>query len=372
MTRLSILIPNLKQGGAERAFTHIANGLFRAGCDVEFVTALSADGVYREEVACGMPFVNLNAGRQRYLPQKLGRYLSVRKPDILMSALMSNWTIAIGKLARPLPKIVVSERQVLSLRIARDEQRLFANVSYAFTKLLYPKADRIVAVSRGVADDLLKLGVARPEQIRVIHNPVVTDYFEKQIEEEPSRPLLHPTLPNIVTAGRLRSDKNHLLLLDAFAMLRRERPCRLVIFGEGELRAELERKVKDLGLEGDVLLPGFVINPFPYFARADCFVLSSFIEGLPNVLIQALACGTMPVSTNCPSGPDEILDGGKYGILTPVGDADALARGMRRALECPIDSALLKKRAQLYSEQNCIDAYMRLFDELAEGEASRA
>lgn len=362
--KISVLINTLNQGGAERAFVHIANGLFRAGCDVELVTALSGDGVYRKELAPGLPFADLNAGRQRHYPSTLSRYLSARKPDIILSALMNNWTVAIGRLSRYPGKIIISERQVLSVRIANEKNRLLANISYAFSKLLYPRADRIVAVSRGVADDLLTLGIAREDKIIVIHNPVVTDYFNRLSGEEPVLPLLHRARPNIVAMGRLEKDKDFALLLKAFAMLREETPCRLVIFGEGKLRSELERMIEKLGMKDDVLLPGFVINPFPYLARADCFVLSSIVEGLPNVLIQALACGTMSVSTNCPSGPDEILDGGKYGILTPVGDAEALCGGMKEALAHPLDPKVLKERAELYSEKNCIDAYLELFEEL--------
>ena len=169
--------------------------------------------------------------------------------------------------------------------------------------------------------------------------------------------------PNFIAVGRLSDVKNYPLLIRAFARLLKKVHCRLILLGEGEQRFLLESLVNELGLSGDVLLPGFVQNPFPYVATADCFVMSSNREGLPGALIQALACGTTVVSTNCESGPSEILENGKYGFLVPVGDEHALAEAMRHALEAPFERELLKERARFFSEENCVNTYIKLFNE---------
>ncbi len=361
---ISILVPTLDQGGAERSMVHLANALFRRGCQAQLVTALSGDGVYRDEIEQGLPFVDLGAGRQRYFPRVLGRYISDCKPDIIVSALMSNWTVGIAMLAKYPVKIVISERSVLSTQI-KNAGNMLADISFLLSRFLYPRAARVVAVSQGVADDLVAHQLVKPDRIKVIYNPVISDQFYKLLKEEMSLPLLHPTSPNFVAVGRFHEDKNYPLLIKAFAMLRRNMPCRLILFGEGVLRPALESLIAELGLGEDVLLPGFVRNPFPYITRASCFVLSSRVEGLPGALIQALGCGTTVVATNCVSGPAEILDNGKYGILVPVGDVEALHKGMCEALAHPFVPDLLRQRAQLYSEQNCINAYMELFNEIS-------
>ena len=201
------------------------------------------------------------------------------------------------------------------------------------------------------------------EQLRVIYNPVVSAGFSEMVNAESPFPLLALDRPNFIAVGRLSEAKNYPLLLRAFARLRKKIPCRLILLGEGEQRSRLESLIVELGLFRDVLLPGFVQNPFPYVAAADCFVMSSNREGLPGALIQALACGTTVVSTNCESGPSEILENGKYGLLVPVGDEEAFTKAMQQALEFPFDKTLLRERAQFFSEENCVNAYLKLFKE---------
>jgi glycosyltransferase involved in cell wall biosynthesis len=165
----------------------------------------------------------------------------------------------------------------------------------------------------------------------------------------------------IVATGRLAPQKNFPLLLQAFALLRRQRPARLLILGEGRLRPQLEALIAELGLGEDVALPGFVTNPYAAFARASLFVLSSDYEGLGNVLIEAMACGCPVVSTNCPSGPAEILEGGRLGELVPVKDAAALSAAMLRALDTPRASAdALRRRGAYFSQERSAERYLEL------------
>jgi glycosyltransferase involved in cell wall biosynthesis len=361
--KIAIITPTLDGGGAERSMVQLANGLASAGFDVHLVTALNAGGVYGEEVGANTPFINLNARRQRFLPMKLHRYMMEQKPDIIVSALINNWVLGVKTVMRHKSKVIATQRTVFSGLL--DEERGFlSKASFLMSRKIYPYADKVVAVSQGVADDLLAQRVTVAEKVRVIYNPTVSDELFRAIDEEIPLRLFSPEAPNFVAVGRLSEPKNYSDLVDAFAIVRKSTPCRLVILGEGEKRGELEAQIKRLGLFEDALLPGFIGNPFPYVRAADCFVSSSKREGLPGAMIQALACGATIVSTDCHSGPREILDDGRYGVLVPVGDIDALAGAMKNALHCRFPPDLQKKRALAFSEENCVKLYSELFEEL--------
>jgi glycosyltransferase involved in cell wall biosynthesis len=204
----------------------------------------------------------------------------------------------------------------------------------------YPSADGIIAVSSGVADDLAEATGIPRESIDVIYNPVVTPEVATASREAVDHPWLAPGEPPVVMGiGRLTPKKDFTTLLQAFAEVRREVPARLMILGEGPERAVLEGLVRTLDLAANVALPGFVGNPYAYLARASLFVLSSRWEGLPTVLIEAMFCGAPVVSTDCPSGPREILNGGRYGRLVPVGDLAALAQAITAGITGNIQPA---------------------------------
>jgi glycosyltransferase involved in cell wall biosynthesis len=174
------------------------------------------------------------------------------------------------------------------------------------------------------------------EKIKVIYNPVITPELFAKAEEPLDHPWFRPGEPPVVLGvGRLTQAKDFPTLIRAFALVRKERPARLMILGEGEERPKLEALVRELGLEEDVALPGFVGNPYKYIARAGVFVLSSAWEGLPTTLVEALALGTPVVSTNCKSGPEEILEEGRWGRLVPVGNIEELAKAIGESLSMP-------------------------------------
>jgi glycosyltransferase involved in cell wall biosynthesis len=233
--------------------------------------------------------------------------------------------------ARVRTRLIVSERNTLSL--ARHGSTFRQWLRPRLIGRFYRWADGIVAVSGGVADDLsVATGLPR-DRIEVIHNPVITPRLKEMAEERIAHPWFEPGQPPVVLAlGRLAPQKDFATLIRAFAQVRQDRSARLLILGEGPERAALESLVRDLALETDVGLPGWVTNPYPFMVRADLFVLSSKWEGLPGVLIEALYCGVPVVSTDCPSGPSEILEGGKYGRLVPVGDVEALAGAIGEGL----------------------------------------
>jgi glycosyltransferase involved in cell wall biosynthesis len=233
---------------------------------------------------------------------------------------------------------------------------------------MYGQAEAIVAVSDGVADELAAWSGLPRAQIVTIYNPVVTDELIAGQSKPVDHPWFHPGMPPVLmSAGRFGRAKDHPTLIRAFALVRRARPARLVIFGQGKNEAKTAKSVAalqalagELGVADDVAFPGFVANPFAYMARAAVFALSSINEGLPGVLIQAMACGCPVVSTDCPSGPAEILAGGRYGRLVPPGDDAALAAAILATLDAPPAAVTLRERAGFFSVERAVAQYERV------------
>jgi glycosyltransferase involved in cell wall biosynthesis len=299
----------------------------------------------------------------RYLPD-LVQYLQRQRPAMLFSAktypnLAALWA---RRLARVPTRVVVSERTNLSHEVNQHARgwQWHWRLLPLFVRRVYPWADAIVTVSHGVADDLaLTTGLPRA-RITTIYNPVVS----ARLQEQAQAPLVHPWFmpgspPVVLGAGRLEAQKDFPTLLKAFARVRAVREARLILLGEGKDRPLLEALAQDLRVAENVELPGFVENPFAYMARATVFVLSSTYEGLPGVLIQAMACGCPVVSTDCPSGPAEILAGGAYGPLAPVGDDRALAQAILAQLDAPVDRERLCARAALFSVEHAVERYLQ-------------
>lgn len=332
--RLALFLPSLRGGGAERVMVHLARGFAERGFQVDLVLA-KAEGPYLAEVPPSVRVVDLRASRVLFSLPGLVRYLRKERPYALLSALNhANVIVCLAhRLARVPSRLVISEHTTLS---ASRPQNARGRLLPWFMRWTYPWADAVIAVSQGVAEDLVRtLGISA-ERVKVIYNPVVDDDLLTKSKE----PLDHPWFtegapPVILGVGRLTEAKDFPNLIRAFALVRAQRPARLMILGEGELRPQLEALVHELGLQDDVALPGFVENPYAYMARAAVFVLSSRWEGFGNVLVEAMACGTPVVSTDCPSGPREILDHGKYGRLVPVGDVKSLAESILKAMDEP-------------------------------------
>jgi glycosyltransferase involved in cell wall biosynthesis len=265
------------------------------------------------------------------------RYLRKVQPLALLSALDHANVVALWaqKLARVPTRVVATVHNTPSQATAQA-RTLSARLMRYWVKPFYPWAHAVVAVSKGVANDLVQWVGVPADKVRVIYNPIITPELFHKAEEPLDHPWFQPGQPPVIAgAGRLTTQKDFPTLLRAFALVRAQRPARLMILGEGELRADLERLAEQLGIAEDFALPGFVQNPYPYLKRAAVFVLSSRWEGLPTVLVEALALGTPVVSTDCPSGPREILADGKWGRLVPVGDAGKLAEAILETLRQP-------------------------------------
>jgi glycosyltransferase involved in cell wall biosynthesis len=229
--------------------------------------------------------------------------------------------------------LVLSERNTFSA--VRRERRSRWLPVVAVTRSLYKRANRIIAVSEGVARDLVE-SLDLPESlVTAIHNPVVDKDLYELAEESVDHPWLVEEQPVLLGVGRLVPQKDYTVLLRAFSRIRKSRPIRLIVLGEGTERRRLERYAQRLGVRDDVDFPGFVKNPFPFMRRCTVYVLSSRFEGLPGALIQAMACGAPVVSTDCPSGPSEIIDSGSNRFLVPVGDDEKLAASIENLLDNP-------------------------------------
>lgn len=363
MNRIALFLPSLRGGGAERVMVTLANAIAGRGYPVDLVLA-KAEGPYRNDVSSGVRVVDLQAGRviKGLLP--LAHYLRRERPVAMLAAQTHANTVALLAriLARVATRVVVSERITISVVNGRAKG-LVARLNYVLVPSLYRRADGICTVSRAASADLVSFARLPAAAVKTIYNPFDLGRIERLATEGVDDPWLRPGQPPVLLAiGRLAEQKDFSTLIRAFARLRSQRPLRLLVLGEGELRPMLEALLAQCGLTADdVRMPGFVSNPYAYLARCSVFVLSSRFEGLPGVLIEALACGAPVVSTDCPSGPDEILEGGRWGSLVPVGDVDALAGAIAATLDTPRNQLPdVRQRAQDFEQERAVDAYLKL------------
>jgi glycosyltransferase involved in cell wall biosynthesis len=248
----------------------------------------------------------------------------------MLSALYANIPAVWARRIAGIPqRLVISEHNTLT-SVSNGENDLRWKLYPELARWFYPWADGVIAVSKGVASDLALASKLSPSHIQVIYNPIVTPDLQKKSQAIFEHPWFGAGEPPVILGvGRLTAQKAFSVLIEAFARIRKSQPARLIILGEGEERPMLEAQIRQLGLEPDVSLPGFVSNPYPYFSRAALFVLSSRWEGLPTVLVEAMFLRTPVIATDCPSGSREILGDGQYGQLVPVDDPCELARAIQ-------------------------------------------
>jgi len=313
----------------------LANGLAGRGFRVDLVL-VRQKGAWLDLVAPGVRLEDLRAGRTILSLPGLIRYLRRRSPEVLLS------TTDLPNLLALAAKSVAGVRTRVVARVGHTASQLtgFPSGRSRWWRLLqahlFRRADGMVANSQGVAQDWAAYAGVPLERIRCIYNPTLPPDLPALSREPAGHPWFGPGWPPVVLGlGSLTPYKDFATLIRAFHLVRRKAEARLVILGQGWLRPRLEALVQELGLAGEVSLPGFVANPYPFLGRAAVFVLSSKTEGLPNALIQALACGCRVVSTNCPSGPAEILDQGRYGRLVPVARPREMAEAILTSLAGP-------------------------------------
>ena len=345
MLKFSIFHPHFADGGVERTTLILGKELVRLGHDVDVVT-IRPQPAFLDRFGDGVTLTDLGTGRVRYSVLPLWRYLRRRKPDILISnQSYANVSASLAHLlARSKAKLFLCERV--------DPLAPGQTKSGRLMRWAYRRADVTMTNSRALAERLAGFLGTQPSGVSVIYNPTVTPELEAESKEPvdhswfagpTARGPADPTVPVILGAGRLSEQKDFPTLIKAFALVRSDRHARLMILGEGPERASLEGLAARLGIADDVCLPGFDANPYKYLARAAMFVLSSRWEGLPNVVIEAQALGVPVVSTDCPTGPREILFDGEAGLLVPMGDAQAMAEAIERVLG---DQALARRLVQ--------------------------
>lgn len=394
-TRLTFFLSALPAGGLEQVTLTLIDQLAARGYAIDLLLE-HRTGAYLEQVPASVDVIELErrsrwSGYPRFLtgwPREgfthlkgtlgigprsiplhrlaaLVRYIETRQPNVMIATFERVPLLAIWArhIARHRMGLLVVEHSTFSHRLnaSRGNTRAHALITHRrdLMQRLYPEADARIAVSEGVATDLANTLGMMQSAIKTIHNPVVSPRLHQQAVEAVSHPWFAPDAPPvIVTAGRLAPEKALHLLIDAFATLRASgRRARLMILGEGPERAALEARAASLDWADDIALPGWVDNPYAWIARSAVFVLSSVVEGLPTSLIEAMACGTPVVATDCPSGPREILADGRYGPLVPVRDHTALAQAIAQQLDAPTPSTELQTRANDFTVTHAVDAY---------------
>ena len=388
---VAFAIPHLGRGGAERCVLRLARGLMARGHTVDFlvferrideedeipsgarVIRLAADRALRvrERIRIArtldplMP-VLLRGGRLIAAAGSVADYVRRESPDCIVPSL-AGAKIAVllgclptgsmaGSMAASAP-VVIPIMHSNAMNRSWGHRRFYAR--------LFPAADRVVAVSGGVARSLVRdFGLPR-DCVETIHNPVVGPDIDALARESPDHPWMSDGgSPVILAAGRLVDTKDLPTLFRACRRVFAGRPGRLLVLGDGPSRRRLERLLGRMGMADRVSLTGWVANPYAFMSRASAFVLSSRIEGLPSVLIEALACGCPCASTDCPDGPAEILGDGRIGPLVPPGDDAALAAAIELLLDAPPDPDTLRARARHFSFDAAVGHYERLIVDL--------
>jgi glycosyltransferase involved in cell wall biosynthesis len=347
----------MRIGVAEKIALVLAREFVGRGHQVDLVVS-KAEGELLGLLPDTVTVEEMKTSRFRNMIGPLARYFRRRQPDATLVFMWPLNVIALAArwIARAKGRLIVSDHNTLSQEYSGRSWALWATLVNSIQRS-YPYADARVIVSQEAADDLATISGLDRQSLTVITNPI--DTVQRDVGSIDAARVWGNEGARILTVGRLKPQKNHRLLIEAFAILARQRPARLVILGDGELRDELAGWADALGIADRVRFEGSAINPWPYYRSADLFVLSSDYEGFGNVLVEAMIAGLPIVSTDCPSGPSEILDRGRFGRLVPAGDAQALADAMATTLDERRDPELMKQRAEQISGAS-VDRYLEL------------
>jgi len=358
MARIGIVIYSLAGAGAERVSVNLAHEFMATGHMVDFVLA-SHEGELIDEVAAEAGVYVASADGAGAWRDAIREYVEQQSPNVLLAMMEGAGVLSIQAVRGRLPVFVVSHihfsRHVRAAR--RWKERWLMPLA---ARWYLPRAEGVIGVSKGVSDDIRRVAGIKPEKVHTIYNPILTEAFYRKAAE----PLNHPWFVSkrdwltVVTVGRLTEQKDHGTLLRAISEVNRQRPVRLVVLGQGDRRQELEALVEELGIGQIVQFAGFDPNPYRYIVAADVFALSSRWEGFGNVLVEALACGVSIVSTDCPSGPSEVLGKGEFGELVPVADSSALAQGIIAFAERDTDQKALGNHLEQFRSLSVAHTYL--------------
>ena len=311
--KIAFFLQNLSGGGAEKSVVNLSNFLITFGVDIDIVLVDKSTEVYLKDLDRKINVIDLNKNRSLKSIFKMRRYIKNQKPDVIMSSVTHiNIILAIVKLVsgKINTKIVLNQVNHLSSIVEHHVSiKFYQKIILRMLVMIYNTTDGVISMSKGVEQDLLVNGLKVSSTY--IYNPIFQD--EMVLKSMGSIPEEDNII--FIAIGRLVPQKNFSLLIDAFSLVSKEVKSKLIILGDGPLKDNLIRQINNLDLGDDVILKGFVENPFVYLKNSNVFVLSSLWEGFGNVVVESLALGTQVVSTDCDSGPREILDNGKYGFL---------------------------------------------------------
>jgi len=362
-------------GSRERVMFRLAERLIEAGASVDIV-APAPGSSWRKEAAVGARLVDLanpltrplpNLVRIMLSPPALRRYFRNERPDIAMTlsiptalaALTASRRAAVGT------NVVIRQSNVMHIKGSARYGGVGRRLRDPLITRLYPDAAAIIGVSEGVTDNLQYVEGIDPGRIHAVANGIILNEIDRLAAEPVSHPWFageRADVPVISAVGRLVLKKDYRTLLHAFQKVQAGRPARLLVLGQGKERRRLQALADELDIADAVDFAGRVVNPFAYLRRSSLYVLSSTYEGMPSALIEALACGCPAVSTDCPSGPSEILDHGRFGRLVAVGDVDGLSRAMLETLEAPPTRERQRERAGRFSAERTIVGYMKVLE----------
>jgi glycosyltransferase involved in cell wall biosynthesis len=336
---LTIFLGSLEGGGVERVMSNIANKFSENDYTVD-VVLVSKSGIYLNNLSSKIRVINLNRGRSIFSIFALARYLRKNKPKALLSAIDYINVIAIvaHTISLSKAKLVVSERADPA---SNKKYMNFGpqKIVFLLMKILYPLVDKIICISNGIKKELISNYNVSPSKAIVIFNPIDIEQvnFDKKLPSAMDELCRDYSGMFIIGSGRLVHQKDFSTLIRAFSLVREQKNCKLIILGEGVLLDSLSSLASELNILNDVEFVGFVDNPYPFYYHSDVFVLSSIFEGFGNVLIEAIACNCKIVSTDCPYGPSDILENGKWGALTEVSNVETMADAILNELSKPAD-----------------------------------
>ncbi len=360
---LCFYLPSFGDGGVERMATNLAFGFSEQGINVDFIIDKN-NAPYVEMLEGKVNFIKPNTGKQEH--QWLCEYLTQQQPQIVMTVKDPAGFAAIK---------AIKATGVNSLMVPRTGTALKSRFKHRGVnfikrwsrmrklKRFYQQADGHIAVAEGTKQELQEIIQIPANSIKVIKNPVITPALLAQQHETIDHPWFSDhSLPLIIGMGGFRQQKDFATLITAVAQVSKNKPCRLLLLGQGRQQARLEQLAKELGIVDAVDFPGFTSNPYPWLKRADLFVLSSLWEGSPNVITESLALGTPVVSTDCQSGPRETLQNGRYGELIPLKDPEAMAKAIIKTLDNPLPSEELQQAVADYTVEASCAAYIKAFE----------
>lgn len=357
--KICVVTPNFTIAGVPLAQIRFARALTNKGHDVDLAIGF-IDPQYEFPELGGLTLVELKRRHVREMLLPLMKYFRTSRPDVVFSA--EDHLNAVVLLAA----IVSRSKAKISCSSRVTPFDTYSNIPFSkrwvlkqLMRAVMWRADAMTCVSEDMVEQYRRV-FRSPPHLCVYNIVDDRDSRAKSHEAVQHDWLLRKTCPVLLAAGRLAPWKGFADLIRAMHVLAAKRQVKLLILGDGPLRGDLEKLIADLDLHDSVALLGYVTNPLKFFTHADAFVLSSHVEGLPNVLVEAMMCGCTPVSTDCPTGPREVLAGGRFGYLVPMRDPNALADGIEKALDFPIPRELLAAAVRRFEESVVLERHFQV------------